>query len=115
MKHLSTKTIGSLLSAASSVIGTVGRVSDDKHFDRILRRHDRKGELRAAILGMKPEEFRQKVRGSSFEQIIRRHGFKGFDDFLLALIGKLREELLHRGWSRQKIDGLTTGSRFALA
>lgn len=115
MRHLSTKTIGSLLSAASSVIGTVGRMTEKRHFDRILRRHDRKGELRAAILGIRPEEFRQMLKKNSFEEVIKRYGFRSIDAFLTALIGKLRDELMHRGWSRQRIDELASRSRFAIA
>lgn len=115
MKQLSTKSIGSLLTATSSAIGNVGRMSAEKHLDRILRRHDRKGELRAAILGVSPIEFRLMLKRSSFEEVIKRHGFRGLDEFRIALMGKLKEELLHRGWSRQKIDGLVTRNQIALA
>ncbi len=104
---LTTKAIASLLLVtAAALVPHVGRKPQDKQsqLDRSLQRHDRKGELRAAILGMSPLEFRELNKKQSFEEIIRQHGFKNEASFRLALFGKLRDELLHRGWSRQKID-----------
>lgn len=104
---LTTKAIASLLLAtAAAVVPHVGRKPEDKQsqLDRSLQRHDRKGELRATILGMSPLEFREQHKKQVFEEIIRQRGFKNEAAFRLALFGKLRDELLHRGWSRQKID-----------
>lgn len=104
---LTTKTIASLLLVtAATLVPHVGRKPQDKQskLDRILQRHDRKGELRATILGMSPIEFRDQHKKQSFEEIIRQHGFKNEAAFRVALFGKLRDELLRRGWSRQKIE-----------
>lgn len=103
MKQLSTKSIGSLLKATVLAAGNVGRTSE-RHLQRVLQRHDRKGELRAAILGVNPLEFRSLQKRHTFEEIIKLYGFKGQSEFLTALLGKLRAELLQRGWSRQRID-----------
>jgi hypothetical protein len=107
---LSTKTIASLLlvTTVASVPG-VGRARSadrrkESQFDRILQRHDRKGEIRADILGISPLEFRELHKKQSFEEIIKRHGFSSVRSFRLALLGKLRAELLQRGWTRQRID-----------
>lgn len=107
MVKLTTKTIASLLLAtAATLVPHVGRKNEGKQsqLDRILQKHDRKGELRAAILGVDAVVFREKHKKQSFEEIIRQHGFKNEGAFRLALFGKLRDELIHRGWSRQKID-----------
>jgi len=106
---LATKTVASLLllTAVSVMPGmgrTRGRSTRQSQFDKLLQHHDRKAELRADILSMTPLEFRE-IRGrQSFDEMIRAHGFKDMRQFRLALLGKLRSELLHRGWSRQKID-----------
>lgn len=115
MKQLSTKSIGSLLGAIAATIGDAGKRVSDKHLERMLQRHDRKGELRAGILGMTPYEFRDAHRHHSFDSVIRLHGFKNRDEFRLALRGKLRAELLQRGWSRQKIDTYVDHKSLAVA
>ena len=104
MKQLSTKSIGSLLAATAAATRDVGRRATDKHLERLLKRHDRKGELRASILGMSAPEFRDELRRHSFEEMIRLRGFKGKTEFMTALRGRLRDELYHRGWSRQRIN-----------
>ncbi len=114
MRQLSTNVIESLLIATSTTIKDTGGQVAMKHLDRILRRHDRKGELRASILGMSPVEFKTESKQRSFDEIIKMHGFKARRDFLQALIGKLRDELLHRGWSRKRIDGCV-GNKLAFA
>jgi len=107
MVKLTTKTIASLLLVtAATLVPHIGRKpqNDQSQLDRTLQRHDRKGELRAAILGMSSIEFREQHKKQSFQDIIRQHGFKNEAAFRLALFGKLRDELLRRGWSRQKIE-----------
>lgn len=107
---LPTKALGSLLLATA--VATVPRLRfSDKaserrecRFERMLQRHDRKGEIRASLLGLDPLVFRGLQKTMSFDEIVRVHGFKNMQAFRLALIGKLRTELLHRGWSRQRID-----------
>lgn len=102
---LTTKTITSLL-LTTAFIPHVGSRPGGKQsqFERILQKHDRKGELRSDILGMSPLEFRDQYKKQPFEELIRQHGFKSEALFRLALFGKLRDELMHRGWSRQRID-----------
>lgn len=106
MVKLTTKTIASLLLVtATTLVPHVSRNTEKQsQLERILQRHDRKGELRADILGMSAIEFREQHKKQSFEEIIRQRGFKNEAAFRVALFGKLRDELLHRGWSRQKID-----------
>lgn len=107
--RLSTKTLCSLLvvtAVASAVpgISKVGRRRQESKFDRLLQRHDRKGELRAEVLGMSPLEFRELQKKLSFADIARRRGFTGERAFRLALLGKLKNELRQRGWSSRRIE-----------
>ncbi len=106
---LATNSVASLLLVtAVAVVPGVTRRREGKpresQFDRILQHHDRKAELRADILGMTPLEFRELHKKHTFDEIIKSAGFKSVREFRLALFGKLRDELLHRGWTRQKID-----------
>lgn len=119
---LSTKTVASLLvvtAVAAAVPGlsqiTVPKKRRESQFDRLLATHDRKGELRAAILGLTPHEFKQMSRKMPFEQVVQRCGLLGQRDFRIALLGYLRNELLARGWSRARIDSyiLARAPRFA--
>jgi len=73
-------------------------------FDYLLRRHDRKGELRAELLNIAPTAFRHMQKHMSLEQIARRYGFVNIRAFRLALFGKLKDELRRRGWSVRQID-----------
>lgn len=114
MKQLSTKTLESLLVATVKAIKSNDQKAAIRHLDRVLRRHDRKGELRASLLGLKPMEFKAIQKQRPFDDIIKLYGFKKRQDFSLALIGKIRSELLYRGWSRQRIDDCT-GRGMALA
>lgn len=108
---LSTKSLSSLLLTTGSMMASMSRKARDTHrrhreerLERILQRHDRKGELRADLLGLSPIEFRYMQKKSSFEEIVRSRGFRNTYEFQRALFGKLREELIQRGWTRQKID-----------
>ena len=114
MKQLSTKTLESLLVATVNATKDSKATVAMKHLERVLRRHDRKGELRAGILGMDPATFREMQKQYGFDEVIKKYGFKERQDFCLALFGKLRSELLYRGWSRQRIDGSIQG-KVALA
>lgn len=107
---LSTKTVTSLLvvttvAAAVPGISALGRKKSrhESQFDRLLQKHDRKGEIRAEILGMAPEEFRQLRKKKTFEQIVSSRGMST-RAFRFALIGYLRNELRERGWSATRID-----------
>jgi hypothetical protein len=108
---MSTKTLTSLL-IVTGVAAAVPGISQlpgrkgrhESKFDRILQRHDRKGELRAEVLGINPLELRDMQKRLPFKDIIRRRGFKNDRAFRLALFGKLKNELRQRGWSSQRIE-----------
>jgi hypothetical protein len=119
---LSTKTVASLLvvtAVAATVPGlsqiTIPKKRRESQFDKLLATHDRKGELRAEILGLSPHEFKQMSKKMTFEQVIQSCGLYSKRDFRIALLGYLRNELLGRGWSRTRIDAyiLTRAPRFA--
>lgn len=108
---LSTKTVATLLvvTAVAAAIPGLSQIAIPKkrresQFDRLLAVHDRKGELRAEILGLSPHEFKQMSRQMTLEQIIHGCGLLSKRDFRIALMGYLRNELLQRGWSRTRID-----------
>ena len=107
---LSTKTLCSLLlvtAVASAVpgISKVGRSRrHESQFDRLLQRHDRKGELRAEVLGISSLRFREMQKRLAVADIARRRGFSSERAFRLALLGKLKDELHRRGWSNQRIE-----------
>lgn len=121
---LSTKTVASLL-VVTAVAATAPGLSQiaipkkrrESQFDKLLSRHDRKGELRAEILGLSPHEFKQMSKQMSFEQVIQACGLYSKRDFRIALLGYLRSELLHRGWSRTRIEAyvLTRAPRMVTA
>ncbi len=109
--RLSIKTLASLLlvtAVASAVAGISqlpkSRRRQESQFDRLIQRHDRKGELRAEILGIEPIVFRDMQKKMSFNEIARRHGFASTRAFRLALFGKLKNEMRHRGWTQQRIE-----------
>ncbi len=108
---LSTKTIASLLvvTAAAAAMPGLSQIAIPKkrresQFDKLLATHDRKGELRAEILGISAYEFKQMSKKMTFEQIIQECGLYNKRDFRVALLGYLRNQLLARGWSRARID-----------
>ncbi len=115
MMKLATKTIATLLLAAvtsdrmkegASVI-----LRHKSQFDYLLRRHDRKGELRAELLNIAPMTFRSMQRKMTFDTIVRRCGFTNTRAFRVALLGKLKDELHRRGWSMRQIDLYITARR----
>jgi hypothetical protein len=110
--RISTKTLTSLLlvtAVAAAVPGITSRLPGGKprresQFDRLLRRHDRKGELRAEILGINPIVFKEMQKHMPLDDIVRRSGFSSVRAFRLALFGKLKGELRQRGWTAHRID-----------
>lgn len=109
---LATKTVASLLlvTAVATAVPGISKLGPGKkhrhesQFDRLLQRHDRKGELRAEILGLDPLVFKDMQKQFSFAEIARRRGFKTVRAFRLALFGRLKNELRHRGWTTQRIN-----------
>lgn len=80
--------------------------SNERKLERIYKRHDRKLELRASVLGMSPEELKNELKTKSFDTILNQRGFKSREAFNTALTGKLKDELKRRGWSDEKIEKL---------
>lgn len=110
MKRLSTKTIATLLVATAAAIPAPGistvfdpRKNRQSQFDRLLQRHDRKGDIRADILGITSYDFKKMSRQMTFDEIIRSQGMTK-RIFRIALLGALRNELRQRGWTATKID-----------
>lgn len=108
MKKLSTKTIATLtvVTAAAAAIPGLSRAalnSSESQFDKLLQRHDRKGEMRAEILNMTAHEFKKQMRRYTFDEIISKAGMTK-RTFRFALLGTLRNELRQRGWTTAKID-----------
>lgn len=109
--RISTKTIASLLlvTAVMAAAPGIGRKPDNKRrqesqFDRILQRHDRKGELRAEVLGIDAVALKDMQKKMSFDDIVRQGGFASVRAFRFALLGKLKNELHNRGWTTQRIE-----------
>lgn len=109
--RISTKTLATLL-VVTAVAAAVPGISSlpsrgrrrESQFDRLLHRHDRKGELRADVLGVDPATFKGLQKKLSFDEIARRYGFSGKRAFRMALLGKLKNELRLRGWTTRRID-----------
>lgn len=113
--HISTKTLATMLvvTAVAAAVPGISRVAGkgrrhDSQFDRLLHRHDRKGELRADVLGIDPATFKDMQRKLSFDEIARRRGFANKRAFRMALLGKLKNELRLRGWTTRRIDQYVT-------
>lgn len=80
--------------------------SSERKLERTIKRHDRKMELRASVLGISSDDLREQLKTKSFDQIIKHYGFKDRAAFRTALTGKLKDELKNRGWSEEKIETL---------
>lgn len=109
--RISTKTVTSLLlvTAVAAAVPGISRIPGsnrrkESQFDRLLQRHDRKGELRSEVLGIDPLMFRSVQRQMTFAEITRKHGFADARAFRLALLGKLKNELRQRGWTTKRIE-----------
>lgn len=104
---LSTKSLSSALVAAL-VNSTSGKnhIASQRHerrYERVLEKHDRKGELRASVLGLDELEFRKQGRRYPLSRIVSLYGFENERAFYRAVVGKIREELRIRGWTPQRI------------
>lgn len=113
---IATKALASILLIAmlslttANLAGAVAESSTDKSserkLERIYKRHDRKLELRASILGMSVDELKSQLKTKSFDTVLNQRGFKSREAFHTALTGKLKDELRKRGWSDDKIEKL---------
>ncbi|MBM3209832.1 hypothetical protein FJZ39_00610 [Candidatus Saccharibacteria bacterium] len=105
---LATKTIASLYSTIASALkpGVELHKTTWQRCKKIIHKHDRKAELRASLLGVKPEDFREQERKGRLANYLEKFGFKNEQSFYVALLGKLRHELRQRGWSAHKIAAI---------
>lgn len=113
--NLATKTLATIMlvamlslsatnvSALSSTTQTT-RQREAKQLERLYKHHDRKMELRASVLGISSDELRDRLKTQSFDQVIKKAGFKDITSFHTALIGKMKDELRKRGWDDHKIQ-----------
>lgn len=109
---IATKTLVSLLIVTALTLSSSGLASADRgdgtrresRIERITRRHDRKLELMADILGITTQQLRQELKTADFDQVLKKHGFKDRQAFRTALAGKIKDELKKRGWSDEKIQ-----------
>lgn len=102
-KSLLSALVAATVNAAPSAYRIVPQ-RRERRYERILEKHDRKGELRSSILGISSLEFRFQERRRSLAEIARSHGFQDERAFYRALIAKIREELYRRGWTIQRIQ-----------
>lgn len=104
---LATKSLLSALTAAivNAAPGISQVVSQRKarRYERILEKYDRKGELRAAVLGITSVDFRAQERKRSLAEIVKVHGFSDEKAFYRAVIAKIHDELHARGWTWRRI------------
>lgn len=77
-----------------------------RQVQRVQQHHDRKLTLRAAVLGMDVEQLKHELKQKSFEKIMKEHGFTTKSGYLVALQGKIKDELKKRGLSEEKISKL---------
>ena len=75
-----------------------------KQLERLYRKHDKKMELRASVLGISSDELRDRMKKEEFDHIAKKSGFKDRQAFHTALVGKLKDELRGRGWNDTKIQ-----------
>ena len=113
--RIPTKTLATLLvmTAVAAAVPGISSLSGrrrrrESQFDRLLHRHDRKGELRADVLGIDPAVFKDLQKKLAFDEITRRYGFADKRAFRMALLGKLKNELRLRGWTTRRIDQYVT-------
>lgn len=109
---IATKTLVSLLIITALTLSSSGLASAtggdgvrrESRLEKITRRHDRKLELTADLLGISTQQLRAELKNSSFDQVLKKHGFKTREDFRTAMSGKIKDELKKRGWSDEKIQ-----------
>ncbi len=98
-------TLSATNAAAASFGGSDGNGKrGSKQLERLYKHHDRKMELRASVLEVTPDELKGKLKSQSFEQVIKKSGFKDITSFHTAMIGKMKEELHKRGWNESRIQ-----------
>lgn len=113
--NIATKTLATIMLVAMLTLSASGasaltpntqtnKQRESRQLERLYKHHDRKMELRASVLGITPDELRDKLEEQSFDQIIKRAGFKDQASFQIALVGKTKDELRKRGWDDQRVQ-----------
>lgn len=102
-KSLLSTLIAAIVNTRSGIYRSIPQRREER-YRRILEKHDRKGELRASVLGIDSLDFRQKERQYPLSQIVSSYGFTDERAFYRALVGKIREELRFRGWTMRRIQ-----------
>ncbi len=96
------------VSGSALALGSSERSSRPNDSDRLLERlqqhHDRKMELRASVIGISAEQLRSELKSKTFQKILKEHGFASKEAFHTALSGKIKDELMRRGWDEKKIQ-----------
>lgn len=105
---LSTKALLSSLTAsivnAAPSRQRLAQPRKELRYERLLHKHDRKGELRASVLGINSVDFRTQERKRSLARIVRSYGFSDERAFYRALTAKIHDELRRRGWTPRRIE-----------
>lgn len=117
---IATKTLTTLLIVTVMTLGSTGIASagsdaaTNKHkknggqyisqLEKITKRHDRKLEVHASVLNVSPHDLKNELKTASFDQVLKKHGFKTREAFQVAVSGKLKDELKKRGWGDEKIQ-----------
>ena len=113
--NITTKTLATIMLVAMLTLSASGvsamtpntninKQRETKQLERLYKHHDRKMELRASVLGISADELRVKLKDQTFDQVIKKAGFKNQASFRIALVGKMKDELRKRGWDDQKLQ-----------
>lgn len=113
-KSLLSSLVASIVNAAPGG-HAIATQRNEQRYEKILEKHDRKGELRASVLGINSLDFRNKERKQSLSAIVKSYGFSDEKAFYRALIAKIHEELRRRGWTQQRIAQFEVGQLQRLA
>lgn len=122
MKKVSTKALVAVLVITAISLQLLPAAPASAHgnrsqrqIERAQRHHDRKLELRAATLGITPEQLKKEMKElkqnrdlktseQRFSALLKAHGFKNRHDFYVAFQGKVRDELHKRGLGELQIQ-----------
>ena len=86
-------------------------IASVKQTHRAQQYHDRKMLLRAAVLDVSPKTLKRELKTKTFRQVMKARGFSNNWSYLMALQGKVRDELQQRGFSPEKLNQLVIKKR----
>lgn len=113
--NLATKTLATIMLVAMLSLSATGvsaltpdghsqKHREERQLERLYKHHDRRMELRASVLGISADDLREKLKNQSFEQVVKKAGFKDIATYHTALVGKIKEELRKKGWDDTKVQ-----------